>query len=514
MAKKNFIRLNVNDNYLSLGNLFRIIKEESNDGNVFLQSELFSIIFNTYDIADSTVNNYCTGLRSINKKYKDYFLEIKNNFGNDKNILVVTLGKLLNLIEIDEIDIDNVTIEDINNSLNLKRICERLYNISKNDTGVSVSFSTKLHDDLEKQNLYNFMIQVLFYVVLERKQPIYAEMQLENIIEKSIYSTNISVKDVEEFINIQLNSGIWSLRRISELAKKNNPYACFELASMEFYGIITGKPRYEESYKYYKIAADYNHPVANWAIGYLYYNGYIGNRTQDDLLLAYKYFSVAKEMRCSNAFNSLGLIILKGDIPGVNQDKKQAVLLFQEAMSLGNVYAYNNLGKIYEKEGNLQKAFECYKVAAESGESWAANKIAEFYRLGIYVEKDLAKAFEFYKISSESPKYTLCNWSKYNLAKYFYKNGSLEIGVKSDLKKCIELLNDICDELLEASIELIYIYYGLYLTDKSNNEYLDKIKKYKGCCENNPKYNNELKKEIENKLQKIYSNVEPLEIMY
>ena len=73
MSKSNYIRLNTNDNYLSIGNLFRIIKEESNNLHSFVQSELFYIIFNTDDIADSTGNNYCTGNRSINIKYKNYF---------------------------------------------------------------------------------------------------------------------------------------------------------------------------------------------------------------------------------------------------------------------------------------------------------------------------------------------------------------------------------------------------------------------------------------------------------
>ena len=45
--QKKFIRLNTSDNYLSFGNLFRVIKEESNITNMFLQADLFSIIFNT-----------------------------------------------------------------------------------------------------------------------------------------------------------------------------------------------------------------------------------------------------------------------------------------------------------------------------------------------------------------------------------------------------------------------------------------------------------------------------------
>ena len=68
MLQRKFIRLNINDNYLSLGNVFRIIKEEANNTNMFLQSDLFAIIFNTYNIADSTV---------ILKKLKIYLSKIR-----------------------------------------------------------------------------------------------------------------------------------------------------------------------------------------------------------------------------------------------------------------------------------------------------------------------------------------------------------------------------------------------------------------------------------------------------
>ena len=74
------------------------------------------------------------------------------------------------------------------------------------------------------------------------------------------------VKDIEDFIDIQLTSGIWSIRGIYELAKKGNPFACFEMASMECYGIITGTARYEKAYDYYKIAAKANHPYCK--LGY------------------------------------------------------------------------------------------------------------------------------------------------------------------------------------------------------------------------------------------------------
>lgn len=514
MSKRKFIRLNTNDNYLSLGNLFRVIKEESNTTNIFLQSDLFAIIFNTYNIADSTVNNYCTGLRAINPKYRNYFSEVKYNFEKDKNILTITIGKILKLIENKEIDTDNISIEQINDSLKLKHICNRLYTISKNDSDVSIKLSNKLYRYLEENDLYDFIAQVLFYVILEKKQPIYINEQLSSIIEQNIYDTNIAVNDIQEFIQLQLNSGIWSIRGIKELAKKNNPFACFEIASMEFYGIATGKVRYEEAYKYYKIAAEHNHPVANWAIGYLYYKGYIGNKSKQDLYLAFKYFNKARKLRCSNAFNSLGIIILNGDIPHITKNKSKAVELFNKAISLGNIYAYNNLGNIYENDKDYQKAYNYYIVSAKLGESWAANKIGEFYRKGITTEKNMKKAFEYYTLSSESPKLTLCQWSKYNLAKYFYEYGNLEIGINQDIHKAIELLDDVSDELIEASQELVYIYYELYLkSNKKEPYYLEKLNYYKEKCERNINYNNKIKKNIENKLKQLYHNTKPIEIL-
>lgn len=514
MSQKKFIRLNVNNNYLSFGNVFRIIKEETNTSQMFLQSDLFSIIFNTYNVADSTVNNYCTGLRAINPKYKNYFKEMKKKYEQDKNVFIFTIGKILELIEIEDINVDNITIAQINNNSKLKHICNRLYSLSKNDSDVSITLSNVLYKDLEKCNLYNFIIQVLFYVILEKKQPIFINEQINNIIEKNIYDTNISVNNIQDFIKVQLSSGTWSLRGVKELAKKENPFACFEIASMEFHGITTGKPRYEEAYSYYKIAAEHNHPVANWAIGYLYYQGHIGNKSKRDLYLAFKYFNKARKLKCSNAFNSLGLIILNGSMPHINKNKTKAIEMFEKAISLGNIYAYNNLGKIYETSNDYQKAYDYYLSSAELGDSWAANKIGEFYRKGTLNSKDLRKAFHYYTISSESLRFTLCPWSKYNLAKYFYKAGNLEIDIKKDINKAIELLEDISDELIEASKELLFIYYDLYIkSGKENKYYLKKVYLYKEKCEKHINYNEKIKQNIEEQLKQIYIITKPIDLL-
>lgn len=501
MKNKKFIRLNINDNFLSLGNFFRIIKEESVN-STFLQTNLFEIIFNVDDIADSTVNNYCTGLRAINIKYRNYFENLKNDFLNDESIFIPTIVNILNLINNSNIDFYETTLTQINSNSNLKHICNRLYSISKNDHDVTIQLSNKLYKYLSQNDLYNFIVHVLFYIILEKKQPIYTDNKINEIVEKNIYNTNISINDIQEFIKVQLNSGILSLRILKELAQNNNPFASFELASMEYYGIISGKPRYEKAYEYYVNAAKYNHPVANWAIGYLYYTGHIGSRSKRDLLLAFKYFNKSRKLECSNAYNSLGLMILNNNITHIKDKKNTAIKMFEKAVEFGNIYAYNNLGKIYEQEKDYKKAFEYYIFSANAGDSWASNKIGEFYRKGIYLKKDLTKAFEYYNQSSDSPIFTLCPWSKYNLAKYFYKNGNLEASIEKNLNYAIELLTDIEDEIFAASEELLYIYYELYLTS-NDTLFMNKVNFYKSKCEKHKEYTKKIKQNIEKNLQSL-----------
>jgi TPR repeat protein len=155
------------------------------------------------------------------------------------------------------------------------------------------------------------------------------------------------------------------------------------MASLEFYGIISGKPRYDKAYEYYKIASDNNHPIALWAIGYLFYNGYIGTKSDDDLVKAYEYFLESKKLKCSNAYNSLGLIYLNGNVPNINKDKTLALELFKQSADLGNIYANNNLGKLAEENKEYKTAYNYYLISANSGDSWALNKLGEYYRLGI-----------------------------------------------------------------------------------------------------------------------------------
>ena len=141
--------------------------------------------------------------------------------------------------------------------------------------------------------------------------------------------------------------------------------------------------------------------------------------------------------------------------------------------------------------------------SANLGDSWAQNKVGEFYRIGKLGNINLQKAFEYYTLSSESPKFTLCNWSKYNLAKYFYKDGCLEIGIHSDLNKAISLFEESSLDLIDSLEELIYIYYNLYIKNSYSERYLKKLNYYISLAENHKNYDSNIASIINENLKKL-----------
>lgn len=512
MEKRKYIKLNTNDDYLSIGNLFRIVKEESNSKNTFLQSELFCSIFNLKDIADSTVNNYLTGFRSINSIYKEKFMNLMKEFEKNTSAFIPIVFEILSRLENKLYKWDSHSLSSslliINSNIKLNTVCNRLFNLAKNDKDVSSILIDKLKKSINSGDLYLFIINILSFVVLERTQPVYQDDEISKYTENSLINTNISTNEVRDFLNIALQESMWSsITLTGELAKKGNPFACLQMAFFEFYGLISGYPRYIKSYNYYKIAAEQNHPAALWAIGFMYYNGYIGNKTDNDYTLAYSYFKKAKEHGLAAAINSIGLCYLSGKIPEIDKNVKIAKEMFVLASEKGSVFALNNLGVLSEDENDFKNAFLFFKKSADLGESWAANKVGEYYRKGLYVKKDMKLAFYYYLKSDEKSTYFMCPWSKYNLAYYFYKNGNADANVEANLTHAINLLTVASNSIVEASEELIYIYYKKYLdSNKKDLSALEKVKIFISKVESSPKFTAEIKSKIEKIMGDIYSN--------
>ena len=293
---KKYIKLNDNDNHLSWGNFTRIVKEYTVNKSSALQVEIFCTVFDTHLVGDTTVNNYCTGIRSINDEYKQKFLIYKKKYTNNKNILVNTVINLLSIIDGNIYNFNNddiAAIQFINSNDNLKNICLKLYNISKNDSSVNNNLSNILNKLINDNNLYETIVNILFFIILEKKQPIYEENIKKNVIENLLNNTDISSLELEEYLNLKFTDGINYNFSLNKLAKENNTYALYEMGTDEYYGYIKGYPRYDISFDYFRRASYKNHPGSFYMMAKLYINGFVGSKSNDELKEAFKYLNTA-----------------------------------------------------------------------------------------------------------------------------------------------------------------------------------------------------------------------------
>ena len=492
-----YIKLNDNKNHLSLGNIFNSIKEYSINKSAAIQSEIFCIIFNVDNISETTVNNYCTGYRAIGNDYRQIFLNYKKIYSKDKSIFIETINNLISIIEG---TIHNYkTIEDINNNNLFIQITKHIYSIAKNDNYYNQLRKKETLKLIQKENYYEAFIDMLFFAILEKKQPLYSSDLLEATIENILDNTSISINDLKKYLEIQFKEGISLIPSLKKLAKENNPYALYELGNLEYNGIISGTPNYNLAYKYHLEASKFNHPTSYWMLAHMILKGKV--TIPNDIEVSWTYLKKAEELNSVSALNTIGLCYLSGKNPQKEKNIQKAIEYFEKASQKEYIYAYNNLGKIYEEKKDYKKAFHYYLLSANNEESWGCNKVGEFYRQGLGIEKDESKAFYYYNLGVESPIKNLYPWNIYNLVNYYYRFGNPNLGIEKNLNKCIELLNKISNE--EKAQELsLYVYYELYQDTKSN-KYLEKANHYLDKLNNNPNINIDIKKAIQNKLNNL-----------
>ena len=285
------------------------------------------------------------------------------------------------------------------------------------------------------------------------------------------------------------------------MALDGNAYAAFEVATNEYCGFVKGFPRYDEAYKYLQIAASYNHAGAIYMIGNMYYRGYIGVRSNDDYRKAFECLEKAKDFGNIAALNVLGLFYLNGIYP-VERNEKKAIEYFSKAADNNYAFSLNNLGRYYEHT-DPDLAFSYFLKSASLGESWACNMVGECYRTGYLTEKDEKKAYQYYLEGISAGFRTMYFYNYYNLANY-YINGMIDIGIEKDVNKALEYYNIASDNnVIEASIKLLYYYIDIYLVSRRDED-KENINLYKKRIENHEKYNNEIRLDIEDKIKKMY----------
>ena len=99
----------------------------------------------------------------------------------DKLSLINLISELINLLHG---SIDNLySYEDINKDELLIKLCKKLYNIAKNDKNINGEFTIKLNNYIKNNKYYECIIQILFYIILDNKQPISEDDIIKDTIE-------------------------------------------------------------------------------------------------------------------------------------------------------------------------------------------------------------------------------------------------------------------------------------------------------------------------------------------
>lgn len=392
-----------NGNILSLGNIINSIKKISNNNNA-MQTEIFCSIFGVNEINTTTVNNYCIGIRAIGIEYKKIFEEKYSNNSIIKNIL-----SIVNLLE-NKIYPEDNALDTINKSSKLNKVIEDLKQIAINDEHIEDV------NKLLKDNNYETIKEMLYYAIIINKQPIYSQ----NI------NIKINKQELNEYMRLELYWGESYVSSLLELAKKNNMYACAKLGSLEFEGSVTGTPNYKKSFQYYLKSANKNHPKSCWMIA----NLILTNKVEYDFDTMWKYLNKSIELGSAAGYNTMGLCYLRGINKENKIAKEKAEYYFKIAGELGYVFAFNNLGKIYEEKDETE-AMKYYNISADMNNSWALNKVGEYHRKN----NDYIKAYIYYSKAVDCPITEICRYAFYNLAKYYYEPGFKELNIKADKEK-------------------------------------------------------------------------------
>ena len=412
--KKKFIKMNDNINYVSLGNIINIIKKHSKVEASGIQIEVFCGVFNINDIKTTTVNNYLIGYRPIGIEYKKIYLDLKENYSNNKEIFIPIFANIISILEEKIIKPENLNIKIINENTRIKNVCLDIVKLK--DENIDYE---KINNYIENNNYYEAFINLLFYAILENKQPIFDEVII-----------NINEYELKEYLKINLYEGISYINSLKALALKGNMYANAQLGSLEYSGIISGKTDYEKCYEYYMKASLKGHPKATWMVGNLIFTGKVKEKSVEKMLL---FLNKAVDLKSIASLNTLGRYYL-------NINEKTALKYFKKAAKFGYPYAYNNLGMYYERKNDLKLAKKYYKLSADLLNSWALNKMGEI----CLNENNYKDALFYFNKAIECPISERSFYAYYNLAK-IYKNGCniLNISKNEQLyKKYIDIFKN------------------------------------------------------------------------
>ena len=198
--------MNNNELYLSLGNFICLVKELSKNKTAALQTEIFCVLFQIDYIKDTTVNNYCVGIRGIGGEYKQKYIYLKNRYVENKETMLPIISGIISIIE--GVVYQKKEIQILSQQESVKELAIRLYNIAKNDTNISKEEIKKWGVYLKEKEYYYFIVESLFYAILKNKQPLYEIEKKKKGIEDLLSDSYMGYKGIEDYLRLKLKETI------------------------------------------------------------------------------------------------------------------------------------------------------------------------------------------------------------------------------------------------------------------------------------------------------------------
>jgi len=182
------------------------------------------------------------------------------------------------------------------------------------------------------------------------------------------------------------------------LVDKGCTDAAYNLGVYYFYG--TGVTQdYNQSFKYFKLAADAGHTDAQFNLGELYY---LGLGTTKNPKESAKLTKILADKNDVDGLVHLAMLYKKG-IAGYPKDIDKAMEYLTLASDQHYSVANYNLGKLYEEGSDVKQdypeAAKFYRLASDKNHSKAQKKLAQLYLKGLGVKEDKKESEKLFKLS-------------------------------------------------------------------------------------------------------------------
>ncbi|MDO5407816.1 MAG: toll/interleukin-1 receptor domain-containing protein [Eubacteriales bacterium] len=189
--------------------------------------------------------------------------------------------------------------------------------------------------------------------------------------------------------------------KIYETMAETYPEAAFQMGIMNRTGVLSSpfKPDYFEAARYFQMALEGGYPQAAYELGALYFNPTGG--LKKDFAKAQKYYLMAAQTNNVYALYMLGYMYSYGH---VEKNLQLSIEYFEKAAKQGHILSAAQLALLYQKPEfhNYEKAFNYCKYASDCGDAPSEFVLGTMYLSGRGCEPNEDKAYLCFKHAAEN----------------------------------------------------------------------------------------------------------------